>query len=69
MIAYYAQSWIILGKLLEVGEKKLVDADPDWKCSLTGQVTESGTLNLSQFVEDQNGPSIGQILSSSLCWQ
>src|SRR5438874_376209 len=26
-------------------------------------------LNLSQFVEDQNGPSIGQNHPSSLCWQ
>jgi hypothetical protein len=27
------------------------------------------SLNFSQFVEDQNGPSIGQTLPFSLCWQ
>src|SRR5262249_18014405 len=30
-----------------------------WRCS--------GSLNLSQFVEDQNGPNIGQTLPFSLC--
>jgi hypothetical protein len=30
---------------------------------------QTGSLNLSQFVEDQNGPAIGQNHPSSLCWQ
>src|SRR5439155_25994233 len=32
-------------------------------------IAEPVSLNLSQFVEDQNGPAIGQNHPSSLCWQ
>ena len=34
-----------------------------------GDEVQPPPLNLSQFVEDQNGPAIGQNHPSSLCWQ